>query len=218
MNSEQQTIEFAATSATRDEEKFGPESEQADTVSPIFSRSPSQDLNLAPILDVNLKWLGKLQIRDRVPALQGILDIYKDSPIKKALFTHLAYIDDAPSTIFPEIKDPKECRRRFFETYLPERIRKDRRRISEYRIAGDAAVMYAAQITAAGIDLFQDEIVTKLIDLPKAVKLYKGDPEVFKNFGSMKSAKNFNAYARGLIAAKSATLSPFERYLNAYSE
>jgi hypothetical protein len=218
MNSDQLTIESSETSVIDDEEEYKLDTEMNDAGAAILSHSPSKSLNLVPILDVDLNWLGGLQINERVPALQGILDIYKESPIKSALLTHLGYIDNAPSTIFPEIKDPKECRRRFFETYLPERIRKDRRRISEYRIAGDAAVMYAVQIAAAGVDLFQDEIVTKLIDLPKAVKFYKGDPEVFKNFGSMRSAEEFSAYARGIIVAKSATISPFERYLYVYSE
>lgn len=199
-----------------DEEEYEPDNmEMKNTGALILNHSPLGSIDWVPILDVDLKWLGQLSIADRVPALQGILDNYKESPIKIALITHFAYIDDVPSTIFPEINDPKECRRRFIETYLPERIRKKRQRISEYRIAGDAAVMFASQITAAGIDLFQDEIVTKLISLPDAFKLYKGDPEVFKNLGSM-SAKIFHAYSRGLTDKKSVPLGSFERYLNAY--
>jgi hypothetical protein len=217
MNSEQKTIEPAATSRIRYEEESEPDIEMNDARAPMLSHSHSKSLNLVPILDVDLNWLGRLQFNERVPALQGILDNFEESPIKIALLTHLGYIDDAPSTIFPEIKDPKECRRRFIEEYVPERIHKDRRRISEYRIAGDAAVIFAVQIKTAGIDLFQDEIVTKLIDLPKAVKFYKGSPEVFINLGLM-SAKIFHDYACGLTVTKSVALCPFERYLYVYTE
>ena len=113
MNSEQQPIESPEISVKHNEEESERDIEMNDAGAPILSHSPSKSLSLIPILDVDLNWLGQLPIIDRVPALQGVLDIFKESPIKVALLTHLAYIDDVPSRLFPEIKDPNERRRRF---------------------------------------------------------------------------------------------------------
>jgi hypothetical protein len=130
---------------------------------------------------------------------------------------HYAYIDDVPLSLFPELTDSKERRLRFFEVYLPERLRRDRRRISEYRAAGEAIYRFATQIDDAGIDLFQDKILTKLIDLPKAVKQYGDGPEVFRKLSSL-SAEAFHEYSRGVAVEDATSADPLRRYLDAYSQ
>jgi len=172
-------------------------------------------LNMGSVLDVNLGWLGALQFQDRAPALQGILDQYKESLVSFALAAHYAYIDDVPLALFPELKDSKERRLRFFEVYLPERLRRSRQRISEYRAAGEAIYRFATKIDDVGIDLFQDKIITKLIDLPKAVIHHGDGPEVFQKLAFM-SAEAFHDYAQGLAEDGPESSNPLGRYLDAY--
>jgi len=169
-------------------------------------------LLMEKILDVDVSWLGALQFQDRIPALAGILGQYRTTPIFIALCAHLAREDDIPGKLFPEQSDKGKA---FFEAYLPDRIRLDRRRLSDYRIGGAAAVQFRVELDAAGVDLFQDQIITKLIDLPKAVKLYGNKPEVFRSFVAM-SASDFSQYSRGVATEVTSQESPLERYLNVY--
>lgn len=181
---------------------------------PAIDHSPGP-LKADPVLDVDLGWLGRLQFEDRPKAMQGILDRYRRCEVVDALHAYLADIEDVTIQCFPEIKDQKERKKRYFEIHLPERIARQRQRLSEYRMAGRNAITYAEDIAAVGIDLFQDEIITKLIDLGYALKHHDNKPEVFNNLKVMGCA-TFHLYSRGKPYQLKTDSDPLRRYLDAY--
>lgn len=166
------------------------------------------------VFDADFSWLERLPYRERIPGVLAILEKYKTSPMVLAITLHFTDIDDLAREEYPELTSLSERRNRFLTVFMPKKTSWDRRRISEYRIAGDMAVKYAAKLQEAGADIFQDEILTKLLLLPKAIEKYADESQVLRNLVSM-SCRAFERYAQGDSESVSTVTFPFKEYIDA---
>ena len=172
-------------------------------------------LSIDKLLDSDFRWVEKLPYRDRVPAILSTIELHKTTPVYFAIGLHFAEVDDLARLKYPELASKSERQKLFLTEFLPRHVVWDRRRVSDYRIAGGAAVKYSSELDQAGVDIFQDEILTKLIELPRAIDQHTYKPEVFKYFAAM-SSRIFKKYAAGEITTWHACNSVFEEYLNEY--
>jgi hypothetical protein len=167
------------------------------------------------LLDSDFLWVEKLPYRDRVPAILSTIERHKTTPVYFAIGLHFAEIDDLARLKYPELTNKSERQKLFLTEFMPRHVVRDRRRLSDYRIAGGAAVKYSSELDQVGVDIFQDEILTKLIELPRAIEQHGYKSEVFKKFAVMKS-RVFKKYAAGEIATWPTSNSTIEEYLNEY--
>jgi hypothetical protein len=166
------------------------------------------------VFDGDFSWLDGLPNREKVPCLLSATERYKTSPVFHAVLLHYAEVDDLPRLKYPELSDPAERKRRFFDEFLPKRIAKSRPRLSEYRKVGATIDLYHQDLISAGVDLFHDDVFSNLLKLSDALKTHAhAKEEVFKNVGLMK-ARVFSKYAEGTLPEQLGILSTFEDYLH----
>ncbi len=164
------------------------------------------------VFDGDFGWLDGLPVREKVPSLLAATERYKTSPVFLSVLLHYADVDDLPRLKYPELGDPGERRNRFFDEYLPKHIANSRQRHSECRNVGAITVQYHKELEQAGVDIFHDDIFSKLLALPDAIKTHVCTAEVFKNFASMPS-RVFAKYSEGAVPGWHGALSTFEEYL-----
>lgn len=166
------------------------------------------------VFDGDFSWLEGLPTREKIPCLLAATERYKTSPVFQAVLLHYAEVDDLPRHKYPELSDPAERKKRFFDEFMPKRVARSRQRLSEYRKVGATMVQHHKELERAGVDIFHDDIFSNLLMLPSALKTHAhATEEVFKNVGSMK-ARVFSKFAEGTLPEWHGTLSSFEEYLH----
>ncbi len=165
------------------------------------------------IFDGDFSWLDGLPDREKIPCLLAATERYKTSPVSNAVLLHYAEVDDLPRLQYPELSDPAERKKRFFDEYMPKRVSKSRQRLSDYRKVGSITIQHHKELMRAGVDIFHDDIFSNLLHLPDALKTHAHKTEeVFRNVGLMK-ARVFSKYAEGALPEWHGPLSIFEEYL-----
>jgi len=165
------------------------------------------------VFDGSFNWLSDLPYRERGPAILAALTPYRVSPIPTAIAFHYAELEDLPGQAFPDIKDKTERSKQYFEQYLPEVLSLDRRRLSELRTVAKTVIDYSSDLSKAGVNLFDADIIEKLLSLPKAIKRYGRVEQVFLNFAYMTS-RAFANYADGKISGCLHTTNQFKEYID----
>lgn len=168
------------------------------------------------VFDGGFDWVSDLPYRERLPAILAALTPYRVSPIPTAIAFHYAEIEDLPGQAFPDIKDKAERSKRYFEQYLPEVLSLERRRLSELRIVAKTVIDYSSDLTSAGVNLFDADIIEKLLTLPKVIKRYGRVECVFLSFANMTS-RAFANYADGNSSGCLCSTNQFEEYINEWN-
>lgn len=145
------------------------------------------------VLDLDFAFLDDLPVEDWFPALLSI------SQRERATWYDVARVidrTDNPSFLealrkealerpqsggFPVAvpTDPALFKEWIWESFLPDYIRTDRRRISSYRVALRTLREYAQELDQAGFDPASDGAFTKLLLLPRALKCHAPASTVF---------------------------------------
>lgn len=168
------------------------------------------------VFDGDFSWMEGLPAREKIPCLLVATERHKTSPVFHAVLLYYEEVDDLSRLKYPELSDPAERKRRFFDEFMPKRVARSRQRLSEYRKVGAITVQYHSELVHAGIDIFRDDIFSNLLKLPDALKTHAhAKKQVFKNVVFMK-ARVFSKYAEGTLPERHGTLSTFEEYLNEY--
>ena len=168
------------------------------------------------LLDIDLSFLEKITMKERIPVLKKLLDPFVSSVVEEAMLLYYADIDDFARFIDSAEVNHAKRKKQFIQEHLPRLVGKHRSTISDHLKAGQSAVLYMKELTEAGVDLFDDKITKKLIALPLAIKTHVHIKEVFQQF-SMLEKDGFISYAKGSNASSIVPQNPLWSFFNAYS-
>jgi len=71
------------------------------------------------------------------------IEVYTTSPVFQAVLFNNEELDDLPRFKYPELSDPTERKRHFFDEFMPKRVIKSRQGLSEYRKVKAITVQYS---------------------------------------------------------------------------
>jgi hypothetical protein len=164
------------------------------------------------VLDLDFEFLEALPVEDRFPALLELSDSGRASWLETALILdagdnpallEMLWLDEAGQ---PGLQSPlgaghldarpSELRERYWNLAVPEFIKHDRRRASDYRTALLVLRRYHDELYQAGFDPYADGSFSNLLKVQKAIDTKGYSPEVFTAAATMKT-HIFAAYASG---------------------
>jgi|GEM_PF-6814250 len=181
---------------------------------------PKEYLSLHQLLDLDFNPLRDSNEADKIGILERLLEKYKTSKIHTALAIYFCEKDKIYLQAYPgDLSSPTALRRKYYKERL-SRIMPSLKKetISDYRRAGEAAYNHAIGLDAAGVDIFKDEIIKKLLLLPMALQTYSpADTEVYRNFAKM-NKRAFGSYAHGKKSAQLNSKTALEQYVEVYDE
>ena len=181
---------------------------------------PKEYLSLHQLLDLDFNPLRDSNEADKIGILERLLEKYKMSKIHTALAIYICEKDKIYLQAYPgDSSSPTALRRKYFKERFSRIMPSLKKQtISDYRRAGKAAYNHAIGLDAAGVDIFEEDIIKKLLLLPMALQTYaSADTEVYRNFAKM-NKQAFEPYEHGKGSAQLNSKTALERYVEVFDE
>jgi hypothetical protein len=165
------------------------------------------------VLDLDFSFIDDLPVEDRFPALIEFSQYNQASWIEIAALVDAADNAILHEKVLPSSVDPTARRELFWETIVPDFIKKDRRRASDYRNALRILRQYGDDLDRAGFDPYAAGSFTNILRLPRAITNKSYCPEVFEAAAGM-DTRAFLAYSNG-VSLPLETSPTLKEYLHA---